>query len=1349
MKIRRMSAEQFTNRASATPYLQGQVANLMAIEPEPEGPGFFETAGAAFMVDGVLTDLAGRGYNAITAGARADSVGRSGIDPETWNRFTYMKEAWDEGTMKAMEPFVRRGAFDHSMSPDEVEMKRLNIEDEIKRREDIEQGNMFGAMLGSTAAGALDLIALEVLTGGAGSGAAAGISARIGSRVGRVAFGAGAGALANAIPEAILHQTQELRTLEESIMAVGTGAVLGGGVGAFSRSALPDSPLHSKHKDNPLSAENLYKQDEKIREVGNDNEEILQPEEYASSVGAAQIGPEVAEGVVPTSAVGRWLNKRTPLGRSLHYSSNVVRDRMSKIINHGGIRHDRTQRETMEDLLEGYEFRTNALVDSLQQVWKSTNVEMGHSRAGVAIHSIDPTQRLFKGMVGRREFDDVTQKLLHNDWRETDQLELAARFGEDGAKTIIRNAEIAKGYHLKENQLISDELKELNLLQDKSALDKAISERKALREQRKEMKKNVGDENTPADTGDIDAKIKELDSIVAKQRSLPEDLGDQYAHAQLYSRDAIRNRPEKFKELLREKLKGEIPEDWLDENYGLTLEEFTQLGPGSAQRKQILEDWFGDEKVWKVEQAGLKVEDAERLFKDGQKSVAQLARDFRIAGKEEVRLSAQEARARTSRLTARREQLKAEAVKLREEGNLLREAATGAREAGLNRQKSFLNDPVTKSIKEAEAKGRTAEISKKLTEIERKIKTLDEAESRWNQAVNALEQSNQHLKARQRQLKDMLSQLSRETKQDIKSLAQARKALSKAQKAPGLEKYLDNLTKNLMENREIPSGALDTIVPETGRVKARRIKYTADERRMMEAEGFLESDLSYITTIAHRQLNGHLSIDRGMKGMGYDGAGDWGKMVEDIQNDYHALNARHGDGKFNEEMRQALLDMQTFKDRILGHEAVPSKGNEGYHWASRKLRQSTYMAMGSTMGLSSIVDLGTMFFTHGPAGKLYTKSMKQTAKIMKDRIAKHPELRTEFERLVGSLEVGLSAAMRANRTFELDDGIVSPQLGRAGTAGRKVSDAVDYLFDAGVNLTSNVSFLRPWNRMQTIASHLMTAHKLNDLLVKKTWDQLSDAEIGRLSDVGIEKSDAKLLRKYLSEHASFDKEVDVRLDEWVGKEGQEAQRLLIQAMKRESSRAVIRPGIGDRPRLLSHPVGQVLMQFQSFPFAFANKFITPASQRAANGEALQAVGGLAAMLTLGGVVATLKAITRGEDPVEMWTTKPKGQLAMEVIDRSGMTAFLAPYIAAGITASSSLREGTVFEHLGQSSRFRQNNALMSLLGANFSQLRRGEDVLTSLLSGDNSEDVVQKLSRITPLNAQLKLMMNLIDVTGE
>ena len=161
-----------------------------------------------------------------------------------------------------------------------------------------------------------------------------------------------------------------------------------------------------------------------------------------------------------------------------------------------------------------------------------------------------------------------------------------------------------------------------------------------------------------------------------------------------------------------------------------------------------------------------------------------------------------------------------------------------------------------------------------------------------------------------------------------------------------------------------------------------------------------------------------------------------------------------------------------------------------------------------------------------------------------------------------------------------------------------------------------------------------------------------------------------------------------------------------------------------------------------------NKFLIPASQRMANGEAVQSVAAFGNLAFMGTAVVIAKDLIRGQTPdeiMERFTDDEKwSETAFDIADRAGYFAYLSPYIDSALKMP--VGDTTICERVGlpAPSRFQRNNALDSIAGANFRLVNELFQFGQVLGRGD-TEAIRKKGLLLLPYNTYFRLGNNLAE----
>jgi len=172
--------------------------------------------------------------------------------------------------------------------------------------------------------------------------------------------------------------------------------------------------------------------------------------------------------------------------------------------------------------------------------------------------------------------------------------------------------------------------------------------------------------------------------------------------------------------------------------------------------------------------------------------------------------------------------------------------------------------------------------------------------------------------------------------------------------------------------------------------------------------------------------------------------------------------------------------------------------------------------------------------------------------------------------------------------------------------------------------------------------------------------------------------------------------------------------------------------------------GKLLLQFQSYGFATVNRVLIPAVQRGVTYGDLRTLEAATVMLGAASLVTAIKGYINGRDPSKYTV----GQWSKEVIDRSGVTAYMSPYIDASLKLAKQAGAPGIGD--GFSSRYSRNtNWVESFLGPWWSTVKTGMQVTNEAAAfpaghGD-AKKLREKALLLVPFNQWFRLGRTMID----
>ena len=1249
---------------------------------------------------------------------------------ESWNPYAYIQQEWPEEQRAEHDLLIRQGFFDDAHTPDQVETQLRNHIRESASTRAMNEGPGFAAFTGGMAGVLADpttYIPLAPL-------------AR--AKTGRTLKGILLGTAGAAIQEIPLQLSQEQRSALESFMNIGFGGIIGGGVGLAAEGLHRASRLNPDHPEYPFTDKGVASETHVVRDAYGDINEF-----GYGTAGAAESGdrmggvsaPGIFSDIPGVGAVLKKLSRATIVGRAVTQSSARARYIGMRLLDMGGRMFRNAdgspmvQRASAEDIKQQIVNMYDQITIRGEGLLSTLNRELGQSSSG---------QRFgLKGTVDSDDFNEITRLQLHEDLDSEAAEVFIKKYGDEAFEKIrARASEYAELIH-ENNALVTAELKTLGVLKDDAVIARLDGEIAAIRDQiERETAAWKETRNVTDDTPMPEETLKDLrqqrDALVAERSAesqKPVDMGREYGHAQLWDRENIVKQREELEDFLFEVL-GESPNsEWLMTNHGLTEAEFDKLGTtpaseGAPTRQDIIRDWAGDEHAFQLGRAERQLAAAEYAEKQAVLDLNDVLRAHHWLKQDEANLTVSQARSKRDAIGARVAEARAQ-----------RDAIASAKRTMMAELRAAKSKADLEEIARLEgaAKANDAELSRASKRLKEMFDRQQAIEARFADVDGRLEATKNARKA----VADSVDDARRAGKVTAKELKAARRELRKLRAGTSLEEDVTRIVRTLSDKGDVPFAVLDNLAVEPGRVKARRIHLDKSQRRFAESKGWLRTDLNNILHSQYEQTGGFIGIHSGLdirKGGTYE---SWQDVLDDIDASYEQMIRESTDAKktarLQGERDQSIADINNLKSRLMGTEDLGMDRDGWVYWLSSKMRQLNLVRYIGGFIISSMTDLATAALTSRGLGKFLGSSFEPAIRILQTM---HDENPSEFLSWMQGAELGANG-MRIAKLADADDAMHLSGIGPRGSTKHKVTGSVDEAGKWLVEKGNMAGGMRIWNRMLKIMSGYQRATYLRDNLAK--YDSLSDVEKNTLAALGVGKQEAAHVQKFLAKHGVNDERgfFDPNLAAWREEAGgMDAVRTFRTAVDRDMRRGVITPGIGDTPRLMSKGGGKLWLQFQSFNFAFTNRYLIPASQRMRQGD-VTAMASFGHLAWLGGMVVIMKAITRGEDPAELIESSEWSELLIEQMDRMGLFAYTSPFVDAALKGTSSTQEALFGTSLKPTSRFSRNNAVMSLLGVNANYpAEMGR--LVGALDDRDADKVLDQALRLAPMQTQLRLFNN-------
>ena len=1323
------------NIAAAEMYRVQNAPLYTATTPDPAG--FFETAGLMYQQETVIG-------SALTYGFSPDRVQGNYSYDKTFNPYRYHFENAD--TMEDAMPWVRTGLFHDVVSEDQFQDRLGRLREEAENRKRLAESDSVLGLIAGMGLSLLDVATLVPIGGWLSKG----------KTIAKGAKYALAGATFTGAQEVVLHMQQDLRTQKESLFNIAAGAVLAGGIGLFVGARQPGNLLH------PRSANYIFKPENKLRvslgTVGSrlkDNP-IVEPAVKAGRASVkfaadTSVGAKAVEaGQLVKSAGATTLAKVTPVGYLMSAKAKSARDFAVKMMDTGGLLTDqmatgqaaRSFEDEKTTIMSLFEDTFVSSVDSFYAL----RMELERITGGVQsrlVQDLGDTARgvgrFFSQTLGRDvehptgthfedfEWQDITYRALHDDIDEGTLDNLKSRFGDEGAELIVTKAK-------EQAELIHTANQEMEDLMVKSGM------------------------------------------IQESQR-----MGREYGLAQLWNPKGFAANPKAAVAFFIKKLINDPDAEWLNTNFGMTLEEFNKLGKetvtikgnvdddvtytpesGLDHRVEILEDWSGNTYDRSVMEAELAVEQAEAAYQTARREAVLAGRDLRTSETDYRKSTVAEARAILKKRVAERERTQANREKLALEKRAIdtelrrleeeqrvrmnqyhdtgkwqrkyRSERTSQVEETEDLLKSLEKeqapyadiDEARKMLTEADAeiarigpdalnaavldarqkpvysralsklKERQNNINREINKLDRRLARLDPKTEKLDAMVQAARQAvvaRRQTRVALRQIKKEADKASSKARRQAKS---ARKSARRTEARLPVHLYAEQLVQRLSKQTQMPRGILDTEVFVSGRAKSRKIILTNEERREAIELGLLRDDLYGVMYHGYDDVASRIAL---RKNFGSEGPDD---VLRSIRDEYDSLlaNARSRNltpryiRQLEREKRGALSRAEGVWNRALGRYGLPQDPDGFLHWSTGTLRAWNYVMYGSGFLLTSLTDLASVALTTG-FHTLSVKHMSALSKTMKGM--KNEEIRR--------LSVALERILHNSRTLKINDvGDLKDMagIGELGSITHNTTSAITRVVQGLSNTASVISGMTWWNTRLKALAMIEMQHNLvgimrqyPDLLRQASaGSKKAQVEISKLASIGIGAEQAGRIARMMAKHEpqNIDGLFELDMHRWLdeGDAGNLAYQDVLTALRKTANRAVMTPGIGDTPLLMSTTMGKTILQFQTYGFVSVNRFVAPALQRANP----MTYGDMESVLSMAFAAGLGSGVVVGKDLLRDGTVRDRspGAWAYDILDRSGYLMYL--------TVPSAALYRTASYYIGASerpSRYSQSSNVMSLL----------------------------------------------------
>ncbi|MCK5015945.1 MAG: hypothetical protein KAS32_02645, partial [Candidatus Peribacteraceae bacterium] len=325
-------------------------------------------------------------------------------------------------------------------------------------------------------------------------------------------------------------------------------------------------------------------------------------------------------------------------------------------------------------------------------------------------------------------------------------------------------------------------------------------------------------------------------------------------------------------------------------------------------------------------------------------------------------------------------------------------------------------------------------------------------------------------------------------------------------------------------------------------------------------EKWLESDIDMIARQYTRTMAPDVELARMFETTGMQ------KAIQEIKEQYATLIDAAESGKAKTKLRNRMAsdirDMEAMRDRLRGTFGSPADPDSFWARAGRVIRDVNFLSKMGEVVLSSIPDVARPIMINGlrPAAKgLMTLAFSPRRFKM---------AREEAKLFGAGLEMVTNA--RLHSQAELTDVYAN-------------STRVERWLRAGSDAFGKITLITPWNAAMKQTTGVITSHRIMEQVLKSADGTISKSMKARLAQSGIDEQTAIEIAEQVTKHA--DRDGTLWLSNWSEWENGLAKDSMRAAVLKDVEQAIVTPGVGDRPLWMSAEMGKMIGQFKSFSFS--------------------------------------------------------------------------------------------------------------------------------------------------------------------
>ena len=482
-----------------------------------------------------------------------------------------------------------------------------------------------------------------------------------------------------------------------------------------------------------------------------------------------------------------------------------------------------------------------------------------------------------------------------------------------------------------------------------------------------------------------------------------------------------------------------------------------------------------------------------------------------------------------------------------------------------------------------------------------------------------------HIKNRVSKVADEVDASGKPTKEAVAAREEMQKFFGDDVFEDYLKESVDSVSNNLTKVNDI-AGYKPTVAGKAGPLKKR--SFNIPDRMI---EDFLDNDILYLSDVYTKKVAPQIEIKNKFGDTTFD------DMSKEVIKEYDELIDSAGSTKKEasliREREEVLKDMDLTWRKIEGtYKAFNGPADSVMRRGSEALLAHNYMRSLGGVLMSSIPDVSMGILRRG-ASNFFGKSLKP---FIKDLAETGGKMSRNEARSYGQA-VEFATSSRTQSLFGTGDPMSfgTPFERFVGSASNKVS---------------NVFGINQWNDfLQTVNTLGVRFRAVNNIVDFNKAGKLKAGEESWMNGVGIGKDKRIAMLKEIQEHGFTDTSGNTipNIDKWSNKK---LANDFKSAIGKEIDRTILTKNVADIPSFGNTTLGRMMLQWQSFNFAFNNKVIISGLARADGRTA----AGFGTLVGMGMVTEALKNRASGrENPksAQMWIDAG--------LDRSGFLGMLS------------------------------------------------------------------------------------------